>query len=358
MPSKIDEIAEIIRACSHDRVMLSSLMRYLTSQPEHEPPADLVPSDEYHERLEVLGQILRDQRALRDLPALEFTALQFPVLITLPVSRLKDLAKNPMGMRDNLEKLAPLFHDFLLFEPDNCRGVYPHRQQSSECLQRERHRCPISGLGWPEVYRIMRFSKKPPRSDLVGTSLLTKPLVSFFDVDLEQAAAAESLFGEMRTTELTWNMMALTPSLHNWIKHGCFAFKYLRSEPVIGSYPPDAEVRLQAHWMPRSTSSDPARFVNIQDQQDPEKRLLATLNHSYNLHATPRCDPHCRYCTENTGVAFWNSETNHPIQSGDIFTVRRAPDKVPYFKAMVDLQYAMIRAAAMSGAQASEWTWE
>ncbi|KAL6407905.1 hypothetical protein AUP68_08934 [Ilyonectria robusta] len=147
-------------------------------------------------------------------------------------------------------------------------------------------------------------------------------------------------------------MVALSPLLHSWWSKGYyFAFKYLGSAPAEAPSSL-AVITLQFRWMPRSSVQNGIHIVKLEDQRDPRKGLLAQLSHHYGDGVSTACGDTegCTDCYRTSLVGVTNFETNHRICSGDIIKVRREAKYVDEFKSMMDLQWALICTAAMSGA--------
>lgn len=58
----------------------------------------------------------------------------------------------------------------------------------------------------------------------------------------------------------------------------------------------------------------------------------------------------CIDCPRIAAIAAHNIGTDHRVVSGDLIKVRRNTDVAERFKSMIDIQWALICAAAMSGA--------
>lgn len=137
--------------------------------------------------------------------------------------------------------------------------------------------------------------------------------------------------------------------LHTWWGNAYWGFKWVEAE-VDPQDLAKTRIRLQFHWMPRNMTPQPTHPIHLDDETDPEKRLSSQLNHSYGSEPIVCNKDNCETCQGTSGVAAHNVHSGRPIRTGDIFTVIRNTDDVNFFHRMIDIQWAIICAAAISGA--------
>lgn len=79
----------------------------LAWRPDYQRPTQLVPLEDYQRWLEAIERIRRDQRATRSDTSWEFSALQFSVLILMPLQDLEDFTSrdSPAMYLDQLNEL-------------------------------------------------------------------------------------------------------------------------------------------------------------------------------------------------------------------------------------------------------------
>ncbi|RSM10442.1 hypothetical protein CEP52_003591 [Fusarium oligoseptatum] len=110
-------------------------------------------------------------------------------------------------------------------------------------------------------------------------------------------------------------------------------------------------VTLQFVWMPRyiEHSPDKAREpINLLQQRDDHTRLSAYLTHQCGEHSQS-CPPYCPTCTHSKRVNAQNVLTHRPVWTGSIFRVTRPTDDIPKFQRMIEIQWAIVCAAVLSG---------
>lgn len=219
-------------------------------------------------------------------------------------------------------------------------------EEKEKCYIQDNERCIVTGVANPHVCHIIPFAwnNTATRCDEAST------LSILLDYFVTPGHCLYQLCREVGSSDKVWNMVALSPLLHSWWSKGYFALKYLGSDPAEATSSL-AVITLQFRWMPRSSVQNGIHIVKLEDQRDPRKGLLAQLNHHYGDGVSTACDTEgCTGCYRTSLVGVANLESNHRICSGDIIKVRREAKYVPEFKSMIDLQWALICTAAMSGA--------
>ncbi|CAM1505622.1 Fc.00g112590.m01.CDS01 [Cosmosporella sp. VM-42] len=234
--------------------------------------------------------------------------------------------------------------------PNPRTPVYRSQAESKKCRQQDNDRCIVTGTRDPMVCHIVPFAWNSTASNLRRTSTLLATIAfALGSVDDTEGLMAV-LDQQLGATDKAWNMLALSPMLHVWWGKGFFALKYLGATPVVGCRE-QSGIELQFHWMPRSPDHDARREINLNNQRDDQKSLLRQLDHYYGNGASPTCDANrCELCPQTDGVGAHEISTHRLIRSGSIISVRRDTASAQYFRVMIEIQWAIIRAAAMSGA--------
>lgn len=137
-------------------------------------------------------------------------------------------------------------------------------------------------------------------------------------------------------SDYSWNMISLSPTLHDWWLRSFWAFKYNGMTPSEGGW----QVTIQFHWMPQ----DASRKLDYKDSADPQPlHPMDFVDWNKNHLAKLETPVH--------HVKAHNIETNRPILTGDIFTIAfTTAEEAGKFKLMIELQWAIIQISAMSGA--------
>lgn len=96
--------------------------RFLSSRPAYQRPIDLVPTEEYQRRLEAIERIRNEQRMIRSDTSWQLSALQFSVLVLMPLQDLENF-----NTRDSpsmyLDQLNEIFNFCELFDYFRCRHI-------------------------------------------------------------------------------------------------------------------------------------------------------------------------------------------------------------------------------------------
>ncbi|KPM45092.1 hypothetical protein AK830_g1452 [Neonectria ditissima] len=365
--------------------VLSQAAEFIDSRPDFQAPVDLVPMDEYETRLMLIETIVNMQKAVRHDKDWQISVLQFTVLLCMPLAAL-ETPKDHTCLREYLDRFGMLFNHF--FQKDTSvaatSGKRPSeslsRQTASQrpaplsvenlrklegeigcdekerdkCCSQDREQCIITATGDAHVCHIIPFAwnrnlENIAKTDYIMTSITSGMGLWINTVDI---SAFVSLSAELGASDKAWNMLTLAPSLQTWWRSGFFGLKFMGKTPSE-SDPSQTEVQLQFRWMPRSRESNATRKINIQDQRDPEKCLLADLTHYYGEGERSSCAQPCGMCDETALRTAYNARNHHRVASGAIFKVMRDTATVKYFQVMIEIQWAIICAAAMSGAAQS-----
>ncbi|KAK3349758.1 hypothetical protein B0T25DRAFT_548883 [Lasiosphaeria hispida] len=122
-------------------------------------------------------------------------------------------------------------------------------------------------------------------------------------------------------------MVSLSPQLHIWWGNASFGFKCLGILPSRTGN--ESLIRVQFHWMPRAIA------LWRQDQRDEHDLRIKTTNDRSPL--------------VEQGVAAFRLSAR-PLTTGDIFDIPIVTEDAKKVEMASDLQWALIRIAALSGA--------
>lgn len=224
------------------------------------------------------------------------------------------------------------------------------RDEKDSCLTLDRDVCIVTGKPHPHVCHIIPFTWSKSTASQTTIKPLRALIAQYLGLsnDDDTFTAIDSLVHSPGSSDRTWNMICLTPTLHDWWGRGYFAFKFLGATPNTNM---TSTVTLQFVWMPRyiQHSPDKAREpINLDHQRDDERRLSADLTHCYGEH-TRSCGPYCVVCPQTKRVNAHNVHTHRPVWTGSIFRVNRLTSDIPQFQRMIEIQWAIICAATLSG---------
>lgn len=237
--------------------------------------------------------------------------------------------------------------------------------QIDKCRELDEGVCIVTGAAHPMVCHILPFAWNNSPNNRTKTSRLT-PAMDVF-LNLPRATADDTLLttqslsllsSGLGSSDYTWNMLCLNPMLHDWWSRAYFGFKFLGATPIPEKpesttskpSPPKSSVKLQLVWMPRNIQSGLAtEVIMLEEEHGPNRRLPTLVTHHHGGSPGTCFTPECGTCIEVNRVIAHNVKTNRPVWTGSIFHVTRVTTEVPLFQRMIEVQWAIICAAALSG---------
>ncbi|KAF5553406.1 hypothetical protein FNAPI_6770 [Fusarium napiforme] len=227
--------------------------------------------------------------------------------------------------------------------------IYQSGCLRDECLELDEGRCVVTGASNSHVCHIVPFSWFENEHNVGFTNRFVSALelVIDFQSDDLQLEAMSKLREGVGCTDRLWNLVCLSPQLHKWWDHAYFGLKYYgRNDSEEEGF---VEIHLQFVWMLRNISQFAKKQIALDQQAHPSTSLSVSLNHRYGGQTMAPCsDSTCNDCQAIRRVKAYDS-TGQPIVNGQIITVKRRRENASLFEAMIKIQWAVIRAAAVSG---------
>ncbi|PHH74555.1 hypothetical protein CDD82_4887 [Ophiocordyceps australis] len=146
---------------------------------------------------------------------------------------------------------------------------------------------------------------------------------------MDISSAAVPLHGSVAASDAIWNVICLSPTMHDLWTRAYFAFK------CLGIYPSSESkwsVRLQFVWMPVRTRKIESFSVDEITSETFTQRLFVCQDMSHLQKSAIR------------------AENSRPIRSGDIYGILMPFDDALKMKMAINIQWAVLRVAATSGA--------
>ncbi|KAH7002261.1 hypothetical protein EDB80DRAFT_894357 [Ilyonectria destructans] len=261
---------------------IDNLVRLLDGRPDYVKRFDLVPMDDFEQRLLAIEKLR--ERLIAPTPGSgllsnsNFTALQTAVLLMMPLTSLQATSQLPHTTGLPLADLGRLFDCFLRpgerpfidawtmspFPSSTPNSPSTPNRQSTQggsdqgetqrdraerdkCYKQDHGRCVVTGAPNPHVCHIIPYTwnntpYRQRRACRLGLALgLVSPTNPYLHV-LQQGICS---------SDKAWNMVSLSPLLHYWWSKAFFAFKCMDITPVEDSNNL-SEITLQFRWMPRS----------------------------------------------------------------------------------------------------------
>ncbi|KAF4498787.1 hypothetical protein FAGAP_5041 [Fusarium agapanthi] len=276
---------------------------------------------------------------------------------------LLSYGRSPQNLLDTLENVYN-FNRHLLQAPkadksddvqqedgqaDNPSTARKSRSQPErdECKNWDDKMCIVTKTAHPHVCHIVPFSFNSSRANAEKTKTYIDAIGVMFGQKFQdrwQNIIANPHPHGRGASDKHWNMLCLSPQLHDWWGRGYFAFEYMGSV----QFGEVARIELRFHWMPKTTfnyydrKSVSAHWDGIQDAL---RTHHATQADDPTTPSTFPGDPHQRA----PGFVKAFLDNGEPLATGQKFIVWRPLKSVGGFKAMVDLQYAAIKMLALCG---------
>ena len=226
---------------------------------------------------------------------------------------------------------------------------------SWQCLLRDNNRCILTHTLNPEVCHIVPFATNNNRRTLARVSNNLPLLKCVIGNDYKL------LTSNLGCSDCEWKMLSLNSQLHTWWSRGMFAFKCLGVTPVLdGSH--SATVTLQFYWMPvqkekvqrvtmaQSRSTSWENVVSDGDRRAFVEEWETTWKHkSYG--SVAESVTVARDQPPPGVIAAPVATTSRLVQTGHVVDISMSTMQDGLnMKAMVDVQWACICLASMSGA--------
>ncbi|KAF5558743.1 hypothetical protein FPHYL_7334 [Fusarium phyllophilum] len=251
--------------------------------------------------------------------------------------------------RHFLQKKAPKEANSADFQPqDEQTGDASTTRKSrseaekNECKRLDKNVCIVTETAHPHACHIVPFSFNSSEANAKKTRTYIDAIGVMFGQGFLQEwknKLAGSNPHARGASDKHWNMLCLSPQLHDWWGRGYFAFEfvgYVRQGE-------NARIALKFHWMPKTTFSShgeesiPVHWGNIQ----------SALQDHHN--ALPTTSKFPRDSQKHPGVVRAFLRNGEQLATDQIFIVERPFKVMPNFKAMIDLQFAAIKMLALCG---------
>ncbi|KAG5810550.1 hypothetical protein H9Q74_004955 [Fusarium xylarioides] len=232
-------------------------------------------------------------------------------------------------------------------QTDNLSTARKSRSQpeKDECKRYDENKCIVTGAAHPHVCHIVPFSFNSSEANTTKTKNYIHVIgVMFgrqFQANWREKLADPRPHGR-GASDKHWNMLCLSPQLHDWWGRGYFAFEYMGSV----SFGEVARIELRFHWMPKTTFNSHGEKPLVVHWIDIQTALR---DHHAAQAANPTTSGFPRDHTKHPGVVQAFLPTGEQVATGHIFIIWRPAKFVPNVKAMFDLQFAAIKMLAMTG---------
>ncbi|CAK7206657.1 hypothetical protein SEUCBS139899_009461 [Sporothrix eucalyptigena] len=192
-----------------------------------------------------------------------FTAAECAILATTPLAKLKKLGEYLdesrafySVMKGSLRMVASFIH-----APDTGDMInyqaHPRRAEEAEvckCLQRDNNKCILTGAPGAKAFPIVTIFNH------ADEHLHSTLLKSQFTI-LPTSTRRHFLDDTRRYNNYAWNMLSLSPAMHNLWKKGYFGLRFVKLETITklhknGRSTVQGVVHIEFHWLPLHHSAD------------------------------------------------------------------------------------------------------
>lgn len=241
-----------------------------------------------------------------------------------------------------------------------------NKAESEKCKTRDSFLCTVTGGDGPEACHIIPFTWNETEAHRRLTLSYVNDLTQMFEIT---SRFSDPLYRELGGSDKAWNMTCLSPQLHGYWGKAYFGLRRLGQLPEFRDKTITEKlmsVHLQFVWLPRRSSAKDSRGKALSHADDlvdlsKERQLLEASDE-----ATPEDKSSSIVLSATTtgthipvGKRAFHVETTAQIYSGQVFEVRVPEKQVREFDTMIDLQWALIRMAAIAGAaDAMENGWD
>lgn len=196
--------------------------------------------------------------------------------------------------------------------------------------------CILTKTAHPEVCHIIPFAINAKLANIVFFQQLLGSSTGLLGI--ETAMRLDALVtGAPGSSDKSWNMLCLHPLLHSFWGKCLFAIKCLG---IIPSDDKNSTIRLQFHWMPRNIQKHNGLIQS--PCKDAVQELMESLG---NRHDTV------------PGFSVFKNDSARELETGETFDILLEKEDAEKMKIVLDVQWAVIRLSALSGA-AGDWRLE
>ncbi|KAF4968795.1 hypothetical protein FSARC_3822 [Fusarium sarcochroum] len=311
--------------------------------PSFRKPVSLLPTaaDEIAKRHEFA---IRLQESIQELtPRFNLSAAHVAVILTVPLytlerhGRLSVEFDNYFTLESTLNELLSLVKHFLQGSRLAFKLSNASRSSAEEALCRERdgRACVVTGTKNPATCHIIPFVWNDTQAAIKRSLSVISSTQALLGLPWIREHGSSLVRGDLGSSDKCWNMLCLDRHLRFWWSRGHLAFKCLGSIPIAGDESM-VTVTLQFNWMLRDMLRDrikPSRDMNLHGDNNDFMEMVERVR-VFQAEGNPVQVPHSSF----------------GIKSGHLIHVVMPATDAPKFKAAMDLQWACIKIASISGA--------
>ncbi|UZP34920.1 hypothetical protein NXS19_002736 [Fusarium pseudograminearum] len=214
--------------------------------------------------------------------------------------------------------------------------VIPSIQEQAKCLERDGHRCVVTGAPDPQVFWFIpkTWNDTPRHNDDIGN--LSGGCTILTDMSLLEDFHSNTELGK---THRAWNMISIHKDLYDALAKGLCAFRYIDRQPLDYE---NVTVELQLYWMPKLSG----RF----NQVFKVGSLLSFITNIFEL-----IHEFLRQPSIHPDYSNLTTKSGQQLLSGTSFHVTIPGKDADKFESVVKIQWGCIMFAALCGGAGRAW---
>lgn len=223
-----------------------------------------------------------------------------------------------------------------------------------QARNRDGNVCIFTGQIQSDVCHIIPFAINSTAANLQRTERNLLAMVQFLSEE-DGSELNKLLASKLGCSDAPWNMITLSPNLHEaWSSMKC-GFVYMGHVPAVDEVgqvsSSQVDVKVQLRWLPRFDNLDaalkPFRKVDI-DRLDFEQELLEQIpNDTGAADADAAGKLNSRH--SNDGNSAFNTANGHNLRSGTLAKIRVSKEDTDKMRIMLQLQWACLKVLHLSG---------
>ncbi|KAL6878780.1 hypothetical protein J3F83DRAFT_723888 [Trichoderma novae-zelandiae] len=336
------------------------LLRFLNDDPPFSEITPILPMEEMEIRLETIEKVRKLAEEESRGISLHLNMLQVATLLVMPMDSLRYVLQAARTWPGSIDPYlaAGAFLSLLskgklpggsrrasdnTSQPSSATGASSSkrmdrdRTERQKCLDRDHRSCIFTKAAHPEACHIIPFALTASQDSL--EILASQRILSNALLDHDTAHWFKYFVGTtVGSSDKSWNMLSLTPTLHAWWGKALFGIK------CLGIIPHDnqrSKVKLQFHWMP-SHSRKPGDII-----APPYQDVIQGAAESRAIQERANIEI----------IADARRDSFRELESGQTFEVVVDKEDAENMKMALDVQWAVMRIQAISGA-AGDWEFE
>ncbi|KAL6823755.1 hypothetical protein V8C40DRAFT_279715 [Trichoderma camerunense] len=333
------------------------LRKFLVAQPSFITPSSLIPIEELTTRLDIIEDIRTFWEQCKsedeDRPkAFHLSYIQVSTLLLMPLNALQGLRGQILSIEkvlnppDIMEMLSLMVQGKLPAptagtkrarskgtsegSANSAKSSYRNTREREKCCLRDQKACILTKAASPQACHVIPYAVTANHTN-IDAYMKNNVVQGLLGNPGEQIARIIKK-GSLSSLDKSWNMICLHPTLHTWWSQCLFSLKCLGLIPQGDGR--STRVQIQFYWMPRNGINPHELVKPPYETAISEMLQTVTLQHGGGIGI----------------VADVQRDSFHALETGQTFDIVADNEDAVKLKEALDVQWAIVRLAAMSGA--------